>query len=176
MLPRFKTTLKAGKLLEGHSAGASEKKRGRFERANTGTIFLDEIGELPPQAQVRLLRVLQDKTIERVGGTQTISVNIRVIAATHRNLEEMVEEGHFRLDLTYERILSEAEGEDANGGGDELPSLPPLPTVEQLRAEKEVLGMFLTGGEPASEALAGLALGDGQRDRVEPFGRYHRGD
>ncbi|MCK4337920.1 MAG: sigma-54-dependent Fis family transcriptional regulator, partial [Candidatus Aminicenantes bacterium] len=64
-------------------------------------IFLDEIGELPPQAQVRLLRVLQDKEIERVGGTKTISLNIRIIAATNRNLEEMINANQFREDLWF---------------------------------------------------------------------------
>lgn len=69
---------------KGAFTGALSQKRGRFERAHGGTIFLDEIGELPPDAQVRLLRVLQEKELERVGGTQSINVDIRVIAATHR--------------------------------------------------------------------------------------------
>ncbi|MCP4403751.1 MAG: AAA domain-containing protein [bacterium] len=86
---------------KGAFTGALSQKRGRFERANKGTIFLDEIGELPPQAQVRFLRVLQQKEIERVGGTKTISVDIRVIAATNRNLEEMVKGGNFREDLWF---------------------------------------------------------------------------
>ncbi len=77
------------------------QKRGRFERADKGTIFLDEIGELPLQAQTRLLRVLQNKEIERIGGADTISLNIRVIAATNRNLEEMVKNGEFREDLWF---------------------------------------------------------------------------
>ncbi len=86
---------------KGAFTGASDQKRGRFERAHTGTIFLDEIGELPPQAQVRLLKVLQSKEIERVGGTQTIPVNVRIIAATHRNLEEMIKANQFREDLWF---------------------------------------------------------------------------
>jgi transcriptional regulator with GAF, ATPase, and Fis domain len=86
---------------KGAFTGALARKRGRFERADGGTIFLDEIGELPLEAQVRLLRVLQDKTIERVGGTDTIRVNIRIIAATHRNLEKMLAEGTFREDLYF---------------------------------------------------------------------------
>ncbi len=86
---------------KGAFTGALSQKRGRFERANNGTVFLDEIGELPPQAQLRLLRVLQQKEIERVGGTKTILVDIRVIAATHRNLEEMVKAGQFREDLWF---------------------------------------------------------------------------
>lgn len=91
--------------LFGHEKGAftdaATVKRGRFERAGGGTIFLDEIGELPPQAQVRLLRVLQNKEIERVGGETPIPVDIRVIAATHRNLENMISENRFREDLWF---------------------------------------------------------------------------
>ncbi len=86
---------------KGAFTGAIEQKRGRFERADHGTIFLDEIGELPPQAQVRMLRVLQEKVIERVGGSRPISVDIRIIAATHRNLEEMIRSNRFRQDLLF---------------------------------------------------------------------------
>ncbi|MCP4159662.1 MAG: AAA domain-containing protein [Deltaproteobacteria bacterium] len=86
---------------KGAFTGAVSKKRGRFERAHTGTIFLDEVGELPLAAQVRLLRVLQEKTIERVGGTKTIPVHVRIISATHRPLEEMIKEGSFREDLWF---------------------------------------------------------------------------
>jgi transcriptional regulator with GAF, ATPase, and Fis domain len=86
---------------KGAFTGAISQKRGRFERANRGTIFLDEIGELQPQAQVRLLRVLQEKEIERVGGTTSISVDIRVLSATNRNLQEMVASGRFREDLWF---------------------------------------------------------------------------
>jgi len=86
---------------KGAFTGALKKTRGRFERADSGTIFLDEIGELSPNAQVRLLRVLQEKTIERVGGSESISLDIRVIAATHRNLEDYVSKGLFREDLYF---------------------------------------------------------------------------
>jgi transcriptional regulator with GAF, ATPase, and Fis domain len=86
---------------KGAFTGALSRKRGRFERANRGTIFLDEIGELPPAAQVRLLRVLQSREIERVGGVKTIALDIRIIAATNRNLEAMVKNGKFREDLWF---------------------------------------------------------------------------
>jgi transcriptional regulator with GAF, ATPase, and Fis domain len=85
----------------GSFTGAITQKRGRFERADKGSIFLDEIGELPLQAQVRLLRVLQYKEIERVGGTRSIPVDVRIIAATHRSMEEMVRSGTFREDLWF---------------------------------------------------------------------------
>jgi transcriptional regulator with GAF, ATPase, and Fis domain len=86
---------------KGAFTGAISQKRGRFERAHGGTIFLDEIGELPLEAQVRLLRVLQEKEFDRVGGAKPVQVDIRVIAATHRNLEAMLDEGTFRQDLYY---------------------------------------------------------------------------
>jgi transcriptional regulator with GAF, ATPase, and Fis domain len=86
---------------KGAFTGALTDRRGRFERAHKGTIFLDEIGELPLQAQVRLLRVLQEKEVERVGGSQVIKVDIRIISATHRRLEKLVAEGRFREDLYY---------------------------------------------------------------------------
>jgi hydrogenase-4 transcriptional activator len=85
----------------GAFTGAVAEKRGRFERADGGTLFLDEIGELPLPAQTRLLRVLQEREIERVGGTKPIPVNIRVIAATHRNLQNMVDDRLFREDLWF---------------------------------------------------------------------------
>jgi transcriptional regulator with GAF, ATPase, and Fis domain len=85
----------------GSFTGAVGTRKGWFERADGGTLFLDEIGELPLAAQVRLLRVLQDGTLERVGGHQTISVDVRIVAATHRHLESMVSEGAFREDLWY---------------------------------------------------------------------------
>lgn len=85
----------------GAFTGAVASKKGLFERADKGTIFLDEIGEMPLGVQVRLLRVLQEKTLVRVGGDRTIKLDIRVIAATHRNLEKSVAEGAFRDDLYY---------------------------------------------------------------------------
>jgi len=86
---------------KGAFTGAVTQKRGRFERAHKGTIFLDEIGELPPWAQVRLLRVLQTQEIERVGGSPPIKLDIRVIVATHRDLKQMVNDGSFREDLWF---------------------------------------------------------------------------
>lgn len=86
---------------KGAFTGALARKRGRFERADGGTIFLDEVAELPHAAQVRLLRVLQNREIERVGGSEALPVNVRVIAATHQNLEQMVKDGEFREDLWF---------------------------------------------------------------------------
>ena len=86
---------------KGAFTGALSRKRGRFERAHQGTIFLDEIGEMPLNAQVRLLRVLQNREIERIGGTERVPVDIRVIAATNSDLEPMVRSGRFREDLWF---------------------------------------------------------------------------
>ncbi len=98
-----------GELLEselfGHEkgafTGAVSARKGRFELAQSGTLFLDEIGDMPLQMQVKLLRVLQERTFERVGGTKPIDCNVRIIAATHRNLETMIDKGDFREDLYY---------------------------------------------------------------------------
>ena len=86
---------------KGAFSGANASKRGRFERAHNGTLFLDEIGEMTPDAQIRLLRVLQTGEIERVGGTKTHYVDTRIIAATHRDLKEMVKRKTFREDLWF---------------------------------------------------------------------------
>jgi len=85
----------------GSFTGATERRLGKFEMAHYSTLFLDEIGELPLELQVKLLRALQEKEIERIGGHSSIQVNVRIIAATNRNLEEEVEAGRFRADLYY---------------------------------------------------------------------------
>jgi formate hydrogenlyase transcriptional activator len=86
---------------KGAFTGAVQRRKGRFELAHGGTLFLDEVGELPPDTQVKLLRVLQEREFERVGGSETVRVNVRLIAATNRNLREMVARGRFREDLYY---------------------------------------------------------------------------
>jgi Nif-specific regulatory protein len=86
---------------KGAFTGAQGSKKGRFELAEGGTIFLDEIGDVSPSTQVKLLRVLQEREIERLGGTSSIRINVRLIAATHQPLEDRMEEGKFRADLFY---------------------------------------------------------------------------
>lgn len=85
----------------GAFTGALQRRLGRFELADGGTIFLDEVGELPAETQVALLRVLQEREFERVGGNQTVAVDVRVLAATNRNMTAAVADGVFRQDLYY---------------------------------------------------------------------------
>jgi formate hydrogenlyase transcriptional activator len=87
--------------VKGAFTSASERRVGRFELANNGTLFLDEVGELPPETQVKLLRVLQEQEFEPVGSNHTIKVNVRIIAATNRDLEKAVQSEGFRPDLYY---------------------------------------------------------------------------
>ena len=86
---------------KGAFTGADNRRIGRFEQAHGGTLFLDEIGEVPPAIQVKLLRVLQERKLERVGGNETIDVDVRIIAATNRNIEKEVKNNSFRQDLYY---------------------------------------------------------------------------
>jgi DNA-binding NtrC family response regulator len=86
---------------KGAFTGAAGQRKGRFEQAHKGTLFLDEVGDIPPAMQVKLLRVLQDRRFERLGGTEPIEVDVRVIAATHQTLEKLVRDGKFRDDLYY---------------------------------------------------------------------------
>jgi transcriptional regulator with GAF, ATPase, and Fis domain len=86
---------------KGSFTGAMERRRGRFELADGGTLFLDECGDLPMEVQIKLLRTLQEREIERVGGNETIKFDVRVVSATNRNLEKMIEDGDFREDLYY---------------------------------------------------------------------------
>lgn len=140
---------------KGAFTGAGERKKGRFERAHMGTIFLDEIAELPLQAQVRLLRVLQDKSIERVGGSESVPVDIRVIAATHRNLEELVASGNFREDLWFRLNVFPIRIPPLRSRRSDIPAL-----VDYF-IEKKSLDLKLPIRPPlASEAMERLAAYD----------------
>src|SRR5262249_19048968 len=86
---------------KGAFTGAVARKEGRFERAHGGTLFLDEVGEISPSGQVKLLRALQEGEIERLGGTQTVKVDVRLVAATNKDLAKEIAEGRFREDLFY---------------------------------------------------------------------------
>src|SRR2546425_921057 len=108
---------------KGAFTGAEQRRLGRFELADGGTLFLDEVGELPPEAQVALLRVLQDREFERVGGSQTISVDVRVLAPTNRDFGAAVAEGTFRQDLFYRLNVFPIRMPALRERGDDIPIL-----------------------------------------------------
>jgi transcriptional regulator with GAF, ATPase, and Fis domain len=120
---------------KGAFTGAANDRKGKFESAHKGTIFLDEIGELPLQGQVKLLRVLQSHEIQRVGSDETISVDARIVAATNKNLRHLIEEGTFREDLFYRLSVIHV-------------TLPPL-----RERRDEVPLLFAYFGDEAAEAL-----------------------
>jgi transcriptional regulator with GAF, ATPase, and Fis domain len=135
---------------KGSFTGAAGTRRGWFERADGGTLFLDEIGELPLAAQVRLLRVLQDGVFERVGGEESVKVDVRVIAATHRDLAKMVQSARFREDLWYRIAVFPIV-------------LPPLrehredvPALAEHFARRAAIRFGLTPQLPSHEDLARL--------------------
>ena len=103
--------------------GADQRREGRFELADGGTIFLDEIGDMAPETQAKVLRVLQEQKFERVGGSDGVEVDVRVVAATHRNLEEEVKEGRFREDLYYRLKVVQLELPALRERREDLPSL-----------------------------------------------------
>lgn len=111
---------------KGAFTGANTLRIGKFEQADNGTIFLDEIGELPLDSQVKLLRVLQEKEIQRLGGNKTIKINVRIVAATNRYLEKEVAEGRFRLDLYYRLNVFPIQ----------------LPTLKERKEDIEVLANY----------------------------------
>jgi formate hydrogenlyase transcriptional activator len=107
----------------GAFTGATQRRLGRFESANGGTIFLDEVGDLPHEIQIALLRVLQEREIERIGNNIPISIDVRVLAATHRDLDELVREGKFRQDLLYRLNVVPIKMPSLRERADDLPLL-----------------------------------------------------
>jgi DNA-binding NtrC family response regulator len=150
-----------GELIEselfGHEAGAftgaTKQRRGKFERASGGTLFLDEVGDMPLAMQAKLLRVLQEREIERVGGTETLKVDVRVVAATNRDLERACEEGGFRPDL-YDRL-------------NVLPLF--IPPLRARREDVSVLARHFLRLAVAQNDRAGLALTDGAVAALEAY-------
>jgi sigma-54 specific flagellar transcriptional regulator A len=134
-----------GELLEselfGHEkgafTGALSSRQGRFELAEGGTLFLDEIGDMPLAMQVKLLRVLQERTFERVGGTRTLRSDARIVAATHRNLEEEIRQNRFREDLFYRLNVFPIEAPALRERAEDIPVLIEDLTA-RLRAEKKI--------------------------------------
>lgn len=120
---------------KGAFTGAISTRKGRFELANNGTLFLDEIGDMPLAMQVKLLRVLQERKFERIGSNQSIDVNVRIIAATHRNLEKEIKEGRFREDLYYRLNVFPIEIPALRERSEDIPLL-----INELSARLEASG------------------------------------
>jgi len=135
---------------KGAFTGAINTKKGRFELADTGTLFLDEVGEMPPSIQVKLLRFLQEKTFERVGGTKTMKVDIRIISATNKNLEELIREGKFRDDLYYRLRVVKFEVPPLRKRTEDIPLL----VASYLRKFSDLHGIPITG--ISDEAMAAI--------------------
>ncbi len=128
---------------KGAFTGADARRVGRFEAAECGTIFLDEIGDMAPETQAKVLRVLQERSFERVGGTQPIAVDVRVVAATHRNLAEDVAKNRFREDLYYRLKVVEIELPPLRDRREDVPALAQRfleEVTERLGLEKKRLG------------------------------------
>ena len=138
----------------GAFTGADRERRGRFELADRGTLFLDEIGDLPRGAQVKLLRVLQEQSFERVGGSRAIAVDVRIVAATNRDLESMVQSGAFREDLFYRLDVVSI-------------SLPPL------RERREDIPMLVDQFVRAAAKEHGSAVEGVSREAMDTLLRYH---
>ncbi|GGA78032.1 sigma-54-dependent Fis family transcriptional regulator [Neiella marina] len=134
---------------KGAFTGAISARKGRFEMAQGGTLFLDEIGDMPLNMQVKLLRVLQERCFERVGGTTSITADVRVVAATHRNLEGMIEQGDFREDLFYRLNVFPIEMPSLKERSEDVPLLM-QELIERLGADHKA-GVRLT--ELALESL-----------------------
>src|SRR5581483_3376843 len=135
---------------KGSFTGAERRRIGRFEQANGGTLLLDEVGDMPLPAQAKLLRVLQEQAFERVGGTETVRTDVRLIAATHRDLKTWSDEGKFRLDLYYRLGVFAIDLPPLRARGEDLPLLVQF----HLRQSSRELGR--EAREVAPEALARL--------------------
>jgi sigma-54 specific flagellar transcriptional regulator A len=134
---------------KGAFTGALTARKGRFEMAEGGTLLLDEIGDMSLPMQVKLLRVLQERSFERVGGNQTLKCNVRVIAATHRNLEEQIGKGHFREDLFYRLNVFPIEMPGLRERTEDLPALVQAITAQLVKTGRGEV----TLGEDAIRAL-----------------------
>jgi len=134
---------------KGSFTGAIRTRVGKFELADKGTVFLDEIGDMSPTLQIKLLRVLQEQEFERVGGSRTIKVNVRVIAATHKNLEKAIEEGKFREDLYYRLNVIPIEAPPLRERGDDINQL----ITHFIRLFNRVKKRSITGITPETMAL-----------------------
>ena len=163
----------------GAFTGATTRTQGRFEQANGGTLFLDEIGDMPPEAQTRLLRVLQEGEFTSVGGRQPIKANVRIIAATHRDLRNAIRQGQFREDLYYRLNVVPIRLPPLRERVEDIPLLArhflerarddglPAKTLDQGAVERlkrySVAGQCARAGEPDAPAGRALSARDHRR-------------
>ncbi|MDP6582077.1 MAG: sigma-54 dependent transcriptional regulator, partial [Vicinamibacterales bacterium] len=134
---------------KGAFTGADRQRIGRFEQADGGSLFLDEVGDMSPNTQAKILRVLQEQEFERLGGTRTIGVDVRLVAATNRNLGEMVAEGEFREDLFYRLNVMAVEMPPLRDRKEDIPQLAET-FMNRFSGE---LRKKVTGLDPAAEKL-----------------------
>ncbi len=128
--------------VRGAYTGAERMRIGRFEAAHEGTIFLDEVGDIPPATQVKLLRVLEEKEIERVGDQKPIRVDVRIVSATNKNLEELIHRGAFREDLFFRINVFPLNMPSLNRRGDDIPLLVQhFITLNNARSIKQIEGL-----------------------------------
>ena len=142
---------------KGSFTGAAGQRKGRFEQANRGSLFLDEVGDVPAAMQVKLLRVLQERTFERVGGSETIEIDVRVIAATNRSLERMVKDGKFREDLFYRLNVIKIELPPLRERTEDIPLLAAhfiqkyaRPNQQPLQISSEAMELLLAHNWPGN--------------------------
>jgi two-component system, NtrC family, nitrogen regulation response regulator NtrX len=152
---------------KGAFTGAVTARRGKFELANDGTLFLDEVGDMPPAMQAKLLRVLQEGELERVGGAETIKVDVRVLAATNRNLEKEINAGRFREDLYFRLNVVQLHSPPLRERREDLKSLIDTVPARGLPAERAA-GAEAVGG--SARPARGVRL-PGQRSRAAQPGR-----
>ena len=165
---------------KGAFTGAATSKPGKFELADKGTLFLDEIGDVPPATQVKLLRVLQEREFERLGGTRTIKVDVRLVAATNRDLRAALEEGTFREDLYYRLNVVPIDIPPLREHKEDIPDLVNLflrrfasdsgreIAAISRRSDESSPGAFLAGQCPRTSERhrAGLRAGENQQLEV----------
>ncbi|MEN7343853.1 MAG: sigma-54 dependent transcriptional regulator [Pseudomonadota bacterium] len=134
---------------KGAFTGASTQRIGKFEQAEGGTLFLDEIGDMPPAMQVKLLRVLQERVVERVGAVRSIPIDVRVVTATHRDLQSRIKEGQFREDLFYRLNVVDIELTPLRARPQDLDAL----VQEMIRRVEKRHGIDVMIGEDARQAM-----------------------
>ena len=152
---------------KGSFTGAERRKIGRFEMADGGTLLLDEIGDIPAGLQAKLLRVLQSGTFERVGGTESIQVDVRIVAATHKILEEEVKKGRFRADLFYRLNVIRIDLPPLRERTEDIPLLA-MHFLEKHRSQKGTPVTEMAIGcdaGPLAAQLAGQCPRAGKRDQ-----------